>query len=72
MGYQSAARLASLPPVPGDHFAMLKAALGPAIYIRRVEVTSLDGDFRVAVPLTMVADGHIRARVRRREPGAYR
>lgn len=50
----------------GDHFAMLEATLGLATFIRHVEVTSLRDDFPVAVPFTMVADGHILARVRQR------
>ncbi|MEV3902456.1 cytochrome P450 [Mycobacterium sp. NPDC050551] len=56
----------------GDHFAMLEATLGLATFIRRVEVTSVNDDFPVAVPFTMVADDHIWARVRHREPGLSR
>jgi cytochrome P450 len=50
----------------GDHFAMLEATLGLATFIRRAEVRSLDADFPLAVPFTMVADGPIRARIRSR------
>jgi cytochrome P450 len=50
----------------GDHFAMLEATLGLATFIRRAEICSLDDDFPLAVPFTMVAAGPIRARVRRR------
>jgi cytochrome P450 len=50
----------------GDHFAMLEATLGLATFTRRAEVCSLDEEFPVAAPFTMVADGPILARVRRR------
>jgi cytochrome P450 len=50
----------------GDHFAMLEATLGLATIIRRAEFQSLDADFPLAVPFTMVAAAPIRARVRRR------
>jgi cytochrome P450 len=50
----------------GDHFAMLEATLGLATFIRRAQVRSLDDDFPLAVPFTMVADGPIRARIQRR------
>ena len=50
----------------GDHFAMLEATLGLATIVRAVEITSLDAEFPLAVPFTMVAGGPIRARVRRR------
>jgi cytochrome P450 len=50
----------------GDHFAMHEATLGRATFIRRAEVRSLDADFPLAVPFTMVADGPIRARIRSR------
>ena len=45
------------PACIGDHFAMLEATLGLATFIRRAEVVSLDADFPLAVPFTMVADG---------------
>jgi cytochrome P450 len=50
----------------GDHFAMLEATLGPATFIRRAEVRSLDADFPLALSFTMVADGPIRARIQSR------
>ncbi|MGH3643375.1 MAG: cytochrome P450 [Mycobacterium sp.] len=51
----------------GDHFAMLEATLGLATFIRRAEILSLGPDFPLAVPFTMVADGPIPARIRRRD-----
>jgi cytochrome P450 len=50
----------------GDHFAMLEATLGLATFIRRAEIRSLDDEFPLAVPFTMVADGPIRARIQSR------
>lgn len=50
----------------GDHFAMLEATLGLATIIRNTEIQSLDGDFPLALPLTMAAAAPIRARVRAR------
>jgi cytochrome P450 len=50
----------------GDHFAMLEATLGLATIIRHTEIQSLDDDFPLAVPFTMVAAAPIRARVRPR------
>ena len=50
----------------GDHFAMLEATLGLATIIGNTEVQSLDDDFPLALPLTMVAAAPIRARVRAR------
>jgi cytochrome P450 len=50
----------------GGHFAMLEATLCLATFIRRAEVCSLDDEFQLAVPFTMVADGPIWARIRRR------
>ena len=47
----------------GDHFAMLEATLALATIVRRVEVEAVDGEFPVALPFTMVADGPIMARV---------
>jgi cytochrome P450 len=49
-----------------DHFAMLETTLGLATFIRRAEVCSLDDEFPLAVPFTLVADGPIWARIRRR------
>jgi cytochrome P450 len=51
----------------GDHFAMLEATLGLATFIRRAEICSLNDDFPLAVPFTMVAGGPIPARIRRRD-----
>jgi cytochrome P450 len=51
----------------GDHFAMLEAALALATIMQHVEVQSLDDDFPMAVPFTMVAGGPIRARIKRRD-----
>jgi hypothetical protein len=45
---------------------MLEATLGLATIIRNTEIESLDDDFPVAVPLTMVAAAPIRARVHSR------
>ena len=50
----------------GDHFAMLEATLALATIIRRVEIRSLDANFPLAVPFTMVAGGPIRARIHTR------
>jgi cytochrome P450 len=50
----------------GDHFAMLEATLALATIIRRTEIRSLDDDFPLAVPFTMVAGAPIRARVHTR------
>ena len=47
----------------GDHFAMLEATLALATIIRRAEILSLDRDFPLATPFTMVAAAPIRARV---------
>ncbi|MFN2562645.1 MAG: cytochrome P450 [Jatrophihabitans sp.] len=52
----------------GDHFAMLEAVLGLASVVRSAEIVSLDEDFPLALPFTMVAGGPIRARVRARVP----
>ena len=51
----------------GDHFAMLEATLGLATFVRRAEIVSLSAEFPLAVPFTMVADGPIPARIRRRD-----
>lgn len=50
----------------GDHFAMLESTLALATIIRDVEIQSLQDDFPLAVPFTMVAGAPIPARVRRR------
>jgi cytochrome P450 len=50
----------------GDHFAMLEATLALATIIHRVRLRSLDDDFPLAVPFTMVAAGPIAAQVRLR------
>ncbi|MCV7336956.1 cytochrome P450 [Mycobacterium senegalense] len=47
----------------GDHFAMLEATLALASIVRRVTLTSLEDDFPLAVPFTMVPGGPIPARV---------
>jgi cytochrome P450 len=50
----------------GDHFAMLEATLAVATIIGLAEIVSLDDDFPLAVPFTMVAGAPIRARVHTR------
>ncbi|MGX9791827.1 cytochrome P450 [Mycobacterium sp. MMS18-G62] len=50
----------------GDHFAMLEATLALATIVRHADITSVDDDFPLAVPFTMVAGGPIWARVRLR------
>jgi cytochrome P450 len=47
----------------GDHFAMLEATLALATIIGRAEILSLNEDFPLATPFTMVAAAPIRARV---------
>jgi len=47
----------------GDHFAMLEATLALATIIRAVEIESLDLDFPLETPFTVVAAAPIRARV---------
>ena len=47
----------------GDHFAMLEAALALATIIRSAEIESLDLEFPVETPFTVVAATPIRARV---------
>jgi cytochrome P450 len=47
----------------GDHFAMLEATLALATIIRRTEIRSLNNDFPLAFPFTMVAAAPIRAQV---------
>jgi len=50
----------------GDHFAMLEATLALATIVRRVRFHSLEDDFPLTVPFTMVAAGPIAAQVRLR------
>ncbi len=50
----------------GDHFAMLEASIALATIVRRVEVTSAELTFPLAVQFTMVAGGPVPARVRKR------
>jgi cytochrome P450 len=50
----------------GDHFAMLEATLALATIVRQVEIRSLDDDFPVATPFTLVAAAPIRAQVQPR------
>ena len=52
----------------GDHFAMLEATLALATIIRRTEIRSLNNDFPLALPFTMVAAAPIRAQVKARTP----
>jgi cytochrome P450 len=47
----------------GEHFAMLEATLALATIVRRAKIHSLEDDFPLAVPLTMVAAAPIWARV---------
>ncbi len=47
----------------GDHFAMLEATLALATIIRAAEIESLDLDFPLDTPFTVVAAAPIRARV---------
>jgi cytochrome P450 len=47
----------------GDHFAMLEATLALATIIRGVEIESLDGDFPLLTPFTVVAAAPVRARI---------
>jgi cytochrome P450 len=47
----------------GEHFAMLEATLALATIVRRAKIHSLEDDFPLAVPFTMVAAGPIWARV---------
>jgi cytochrome P450 len=51
----------------GDHFAILEATLALATIIRAAQIRSLDDDFPLAIPFTMVAGGPIRARVNPRK-----
>jgi cytochrome P450 len=52
----------------GDHFAMLEATLALATIIGRTEIRSLNDDFPLALPYTMVAAAAIRAQVNVRTP----
>ena len=50
----------------GDHFAMLEATLALATIVRAVEIHSCSDDFPIATPFTLIPDGPIPARIRRR------
>ena len=50
----------------GDHFAVLEATLGLAAVLRNAEIRSLDEDFPLTTPFTMVAAAPIRVRVQPR------
>ncbi len=50
----------------GDHFAMLEATLALATIIRAVEIESLNLDFPLATPFTVIAAAPIRARIQER------
>jgi cytochrome P450 len=50
----------------GEHFAMLEATLALATIIRAADIESLDSDFALATPFTVVAAAPIRARIRAR------
>jgi len=50
----------------GDHFAMLEATLALATIVRLAEIDSLEDDFPMAVPFTLVAGGPIPARIKLR------
>jgi cytochrome P450 len=56
----------------GDHFAMLEATLALATIIRRTEIHSLNDDFPLALPFTLVAAAPILAQVNRRTVVAQR
>jgi len=47
----------------GDHFAMLEATLALATIIRRTDIRSLNDDFPLALPFTMVAAAPVLAQV---------
>jgi cytochrome P450 len=51
----------------GDHFAMLEATLALATIVRSAQIRSLDDDFPLATPFTVVAAAPIRARVHSRK-----
>lgn len=48
----------------GDHFAMLEATLALATVVRTAEIESLDENFPLATPFTVVAAAPVRARIR--------
>ncbi|TLH49158.1 cytochrome P450 [Mycolicibacterium aubagnense] len=50
----------------GDHFAMLEATLALATIVRHAEIDSVDAEFPMAAPFTLVAGGPIRARIKLR------
>ncbi len=50
----------------GEHFAMLEATLALATIVRRVEIRSLNSEFAVTVPFTMVAAKPVPAQVKYR------
>ncbi len=50
----------------GDHFAMLEATLALATIVRYAEIESLDDEFPMVAPFTLVAGGPIRARIKLR------
>ena len=50
----------------GDHFAMLEATLALATIIRAAEIESVDADFPLATPFTVVAAAPVHARIRAR------
>lgn len=47
----------------GDHFAMLEATLALATIVRHAEIDSLEAEFPMAAPFTVVAGGPIPARI---------
>lgn len=53
-------------PCIGEHFARLETTLALATIVRAMEIESLDDGFECEVPLTTVAKGPIRARLRPR------
>jgi cytochrome P450 len=50
----------------GDHFAMLEATLALATIVRHAEIESLEEDFPMVAPFTLVAAGPVRARIKLR------
>ncbi|MUL49974.1 cytochrome P450 [Mycobacterium sp. CBMA293] len=50
----------------GDHFAMLEATLALATIVRHAQIDSLDDDFPMIAPFTLVAGGPVRARIKLR------
>jgi cytochrome P450 len=53
----------------GDHFAMLEATLALATIIRRTEIRSINDDFPLALPFTLVAAAPVYAQVNTRTLG---